>query len=72
MDAGEVRGQDELVAEVVHRLQQPEDEQVLEAVSLGARTLAEERDLELEAPGHPVLGPGIRLARLARKKWNEN
>ena len=65
MDAGEVGGEDELVAEVVHRLQQPQDEQVLEAVGLGAGAVAEERDLELEASGDPILGPGIGLARLA-------
>ena len=65
MDAGEVGGEDELVAEVVHRLKQPQDEQVLEAVGLGAGAVAEERDLELEASGDPIFGPGIGLARLA-------
>ena len=41
VDAGEVRREDELVAQVVHDLQQAEDEEVGDAFGLGARTAAE-------------------------------
>ncbi len=62
MDAGEVGREDELVAQVVHDLQQAEDKEVGDALGLGARTTAEKWkswEVDFKCARHWIRGPSV-------------
>ncbi len=62
MDAGKVGREDELVAQVVHDLQQAEDKEVGDALGLRARTSTEKWkswEVDFKCARHRVRGPSV-------------